>query len=294
MDVPRRLRIHVPGGFYHVTLRGNHQQDIFRSDADRLLLNAIVGRAIEQYGANIHAYCWMSNHLHFLLQVGERPLGNVMRQIASGYARAFQQKLPTTGHLFERRYHATLVDVDTYFLEVLRYIHLNPVRAQLVAQPADYRWSSHHAYAGGTLAEPWLTTQFALSIFSSDARNAHLAYRRFMACVEASSFDESLIECDPGAVAAEQNPRLEPASLSPESGPRQTLAQLIDEACRRFGVAEQHLSTDSREPSLVRARAWIAREALKRRISTLSAVARALGRDRATLRFAIRRHALEG
>lgn len=292
--MPRRLRIHVPGGFYHVTLRGNHQHDIFRSDADRFLLNAIVGRAIEAYGASIHAYCWMSNHLHFLLQVGERPLGDVMRQIASGYARAFQQKLPTTGHLFERRYHATLVDVDAYFLEVLRYIHLNPVRAQLVTQPADYRWSSHHAYSGRAVTEPWLTTQFGLAIFSTDARSAHLAYRQFMDCANASHFDESLLEGEPGTIAGQQCPRIAPVFSSPEPGPRQTLAQLIDEACRRFGVREQHLSTGSRDPVLVQARAWIAREALNRRISSLSGVARALGRDRATLRFAIRRHAGEG
>jgi len=284
--VPRRLRIHVPGGFYHVTLRGNHQQDIFRSDGDRQLLNAIVARAIEAYSARIHAYCWMSNHLHFLMQVGEQPLGNVMRQIASGYARAFQQKLPTTGHLFERRHHASLVDVDSYLLELLRYIHLNPVRANLVSRPAEYRWSSHLAYAGRKAAEPWLTTSFALAMFSEDVRSAHAAYGRFMECPSTFGLEESLPSIK--AISTEPRPLDQVPSASIAVIPRQTLAQIIDEGCRRFGVLEQDLPTASRDPLLVQARAWIAREALERRVSTLSAVARALGRDRATLRFGIR------
>lgn len=284
--MPRRLRIHVPGGFYHVTLRGNHQHDIFRSDADRFLLNAIVGRAIEVYGASVHAYCWMSNHLHFLVQVGEQPLGNVMRQIASGYARAFQQKLPTTGHLFERRHHASLVDVDSYLLELLRYIHLNPVRANIVARPAEYRWSSHLAYAGRAAAEPWLTTSFALAMFSEDIRSARAAYGRFMECTSAFELEATLPSIE--AASMEHRPADQLPSATLTVMPQQSLAQLIDEGCRRFGVLEQHLSTASRDPLLVQARAWIAREALDRRVSTLSAVARALGRDRATLRFGIR------
>jgi putative transposase len=285
--VSRRLRVHVPGGFYHVTLRGNHQQDIFRVDVDRLLLNSIVARGTERYAARLHAYCWMSNHLHFLMQVGEQPLAQVMRQIASDYARAFQQKLSTSGHLFERRYHATLVDVDSYLMELLRYIHLNPVRAGLVSHPADFRWSSHHAYAGRVTAEPWLTISFGLELFAPDRVRAHTAYRRFVESPEAPVFDESMLVaraserqshqiCRPGAFVA-----------PPE---RQSLESLIEEGCQRFGIEVVHLSSPSRETCLVQARAWIADEALVRRIATLSEVARALGRDRATLRFAMRQH----
>jgi REP element-mobilizing transposase RayT len=288
VGVSRRLRVHVPGGFYHVTLRGNHQQDIFRVDADRLLLNAIVARATERYGARLHAYCWMSNHLHLLLQVGEQPLAHVMRQIASGYARAFQQKIETTGHLFERRYHATLVDVDSYLMELLRYIHLNPVRARLVNHPAEYRWSSHHAYAGRTAPELWLTTSFALALFAEDRLRAHAAYRRFVELPQSAERDEWVLDLgggmpQPSVKAANPGNGVVPAT-------RQSLEALIAEGCKRFGVAEAHLASPSREACIVQARAWIAREALARRVATLSAVARALGRDRATLRFAMRQH----
>lgn len=290
--MPRRLRVHVPGGFYHVTLRGNHQQDIFRTESDRHLLNAIVGRAVDAYDASVHAYCWMTNHLHFLLQVGDRPLGDVMRHIASNYARAFQQKLATTGHLFERRYHANFVDVDSYLLELLRYIHFNPVRANLVARPADYRWSSHGAYAGSRPAEPWLTTGFALDLFGDDARSAHEAYRHFMEIVSDVEFEkaapvvEAVANGRPTAGSCPTVPPIKPV--------RQTLDQVIEEACKHFNVSASDLASCCRDPLMVQARAWIAAEALDRRVSTLSEVARALGRDRATLRSGMRLYRNQG
>ena len=93
----------------------------------------------------------MSNHLHLALQVADAPLGPIVRRIAGVYARRIQQRLPTTGHLFERRYRSVLVDADTHLLRLVRYIHLNPLRAGLVADPADYPWSGHRAYLGLSL-----------------------------------------------------------------------------------------------------------------------------------------------
>jgi len=286
--MPRRLRLHLAGGFYHATLRGNHQQAIFHTDADRFLLNAVVARSIEMYGAQVHAYCWMTNHLHFLIQVGEDPLSFVMRQIASGYARAFQSKMETTGHLFERRYHAVLVDVDSYFLQLLRYIHLNPVRACMVRRPGQYRWSSHLAYAGGA-SENWLTTDFALAMFSSARSTAHAAYRAF---VEEAESEESLELFSRGGA-----PVLGGVSFvarvsggNATGAPAQSLDSLLTEACRIFSTSEAEMRSDSRASVVVRARAWIALQAVSRGIATLSAVARALRRDRATLRYAMRQY----
>jgi len=96
--MPRPRRVHVDGGFYHVTLRGNHQQNIFVAEGDQRLLSQIVARAVEKHGARVHAYCRMTNHLHFLVQVSETPLGKPMHQIAAEFARAMQAKLQTTGH----------------------------------------------------------------------------------------------------------------------------------------------------------------------------------------------------
>ena len=177
--MPRRLRIHVPGGVYHVTLRGNHRQPIFFADCDRSLFNVIVARALEKFETRLHAYCWMTNHVHLVLQAGKHPIARPMHDIAAEFARAMQLKLETTGHFFERRYHAVLVDTDSYLLELLRYVHRNPVTAGIAASVDAYRWTSHHNYRGARHDE-WVTTSLALDMFAQERARAIAAYRQFV------------------------------------------------------------------------------------------------------------------
>ncbi len=284
--MPRPPRIHWPGGFYHVTLRGNHRRQIFFDDGDRHLLNRIVARAIEKFDSRLHAYCWMTNHVHLLIQIGAQPLGRPMRQIAAEYARAMQSKLDVTGHFFERRYGATLVDGDAYLLELLRYIHMNPVEAGIARSPAEYRWSSHHAYMNRR-QEPWLTTDFALRIFAVERLRAIDAYQRFVS----SATDWRPPEVSRGTAVIGSDDfmaRIERSMAA--SRPRQGLDALIAEACTRFEVTAERLGSPVRDPYITKVRAWIAYQSAKRGIATLSAVARELGRDEATIRAAIRRY----
>jgi putative transposase len=289
--MPRRLRVHLPGGFYHVTLRGNHQHDIFFAEEDRALLNLITARAIATYDARLHAYCWMTNHLHFLVQVGLRPLSEPMRNIASEFARAMQIKLATTGHYFERRYHATVVDTDSYLKELVRYIHLNPVSAGVATDPARYPWSSHHAYVGSR-SESWLTTEFALSMFGQTRERAIDAYRAFVRAEDALEWEPRRMI---GAELAFATDRFtaEAMNASVIIRTRQTLPELVEEACRRFEVNAPELGSTTRNPYLSKVRAWIANHAVKRRVATLATVARLLARNEATLREAIRRYPKE-
>ena len=127
----------------------------------------------------VHAYCWMSNHVHMLVQVADIPLGRAIMRIAGRYAREMQRHRATTGHFFERRYRAILVDADSYLLELIRYIHLNPVRAGIVQDPSAYRWSGHRTYLG-LETTPWLTTDFALSLFAGELAAARERYRQFV------------------------------------------------------------------------------------------------------------------
>jgi REP element-mobilizing transposase RayT len=127
--MPRLPRLHVPGGCYHVVLRGNHREDLFATAEDRRALNDIAAEALLDVGARVHAFCWMTNHLHGLFQIAEQPLGKLMQRIAMRYSRYRHHQLRTTGHLFERRHRVWLVDADAYFVGLLRYIHLNPVKA---------------------------------------------------------------------------------------------------------------------------------------------------------------------
>ena len=288
--MPRRLRIHLSGGFYHVTLRGNHQRDIFVAETDRNLLNKIIARALDRYGARLHAYCWMTNHLHLLMQVGSEPLANPMRQIAAEFARAMQVKLATTGHFFERRYHANLVEADAYLMELIRYIHLNPVRAGLVDDPVSFAWSSHHAYLG-LRAEPWVTTDFCLRMFAADPGSAITAYRKFLSLDDGMTWEPSQPNHRSAASQLAEDrfaAAIRPIAYRPKS--TQGLDALIDEACRRFEVDIDRLKSPVRDSYLAKVRAWIAAQAGRRGIATLSAVARSLGRNEGTLRYAIRKY----
>ncbi len=285
--MPRPLRVHIPGAFYHATLRGNHQEPVFSTDGDRELLGDVTAQALEMYGARIHAYCWMTNHIHLLVEIGIEPLGAVIRQIASVYARQYQWRMATTGHLFERRYYARMVDVDNYLFAALRYIHLNPVDARLCKSPDEYRWSSHHAYSGRT-AERWLTTNFVLSMFAPTHGRAIAAYRRFMECApENDEHSSSHVKFTDDRRSSTPKPVQDPVGQSKH---RQSVQELINEACQRFEVTIEQLRSSSRDTYLMQVRGWIANQALLRRVANLSEVARAVGRDRSSLRNSMRRY----
>jgi REP-associated tyrosine transposase len=287
----RSLRIHVPGGMYHVTLRGNHRHDIFFASRDRDLLTEIFAEALDRWNARVHAYCYMTNHIHALVQVSDSPLGRLVLHVAGRYARALQASLQTTGHLFERRYHAVLVDTDSYLLELLRYIHLNPVRGGLAASPDDYPWSSHHVYSGRR-GEPWVTTDFALSMLHSDRSQAMLAYRRFVGSCAA----ETMVSPLTGSRASdcrilgddEFARRILGHAWLPRSS--RTLEQIVSEACGQFGVTLADMRSASRERHLTRARAWITHQAVSDRVASVAAVARYLEHDESSLRYAARRY----
>ncbi|HEU5135021.1 MAG TPA: transposase [Steroidobacteraceae bacterium] len=285
--MPRRLRIHVPGGVYHVTLRGNHRQPIFFADCDRGLFNVIVARALEKFEARLHAYCWMTNHVHLVLQAGNEPISRPMHDIAAEFARAMQLKLETTGHFFERRYHAVLVDTESYLLELLRYVHRNPVTAGIVASVDDFRWTSHHNYRGARHDE-WVTTSLGLSMFDEQPARAISAYCEFVGAQAVSPWEPAQAMA-PGVaiIGNDQFVARAMRSCKPVKT-RQSIEELLQEACRRFEVERELLASPVRNAYVARVRAWIAYQAGERGIATLAAVARELGRTEGALRYAIR------
>ena len=287
--MPRPPRIHAPGAMYHVTLRGNHRQDIFFTLADRSLLTRIVREIIVDCGARLHAYCYMTNHVHALLQVGDTPLSKIMLLVAGRYARSVQGRIQTTGHLFEKRYHALLVDADEYLLTLLRNIHLNPVRAKLASSPDDYPWSSHHAYLGRR-AEPWVTTEFALRMLSTDRHHATEAYAALIASAPSSSPLLERNERDPRILGSDAfAQRALGANWKPRSRSRAALQTLIDEACAKFGVTATELRSPTRLIDAARARAWIAEQALCGGIASITSLARYFNRDESSIRGAVQR-----
>lgn len=289
--MPRLPRLFVPGGFYHVTSRGNHRQKLFTRPADRRVLDGIVADALEATRSRLHAYCWMTNHLHLLIQVSDQPLGNFMQRIGTRFARAIQRQVPTTGHLFENRYHALLVDVDAYFLELLRYIHLNPVRARMVESPDDYRWSSHGAFTGRR-PQSWVTTDFGLSMFDRELTTARRLYSQFVHEGAGLKSEPKLREGHPKEkrVLGDDNflSRLD-VPLKPRNR-TMTLEALALQLCAEIGVSLDDVRSRSQSVRLSRARGLIGSRAIDQHIASLSEVARYLNRSASALSRAIALH----
>jgi len=190
----RPLRIAYPGAFYHVTSRGNEQKDVFKSRKDREKFLEYLASATQRYGAVIHAYCLMSNHYHLLLETPAGNLSQIMQHINSAYTTYFNIKRKRAGHLFQGRYKAILVEADEYATELTRYIHLNPVRAKMVARPEDYPWSSYRGYIGEGKAPEWLNREFILGCLGKRAADAMKKYRAFVEDLLGKEYESPLKE----------------------------------------------------------------------------------------------------
>jgi len=176
----RPLRITYPGAFYHVTSRGNEKKDVFKSQRDRQKFLDYLSSATQRYGAIVHAYCLLSNHYHLLLETPAGNLSQIMQHINGAYTTYFNVKRKRSGHLFQGRFKAILVEADEYATELSRYIHLNPVRAGMVARPEEYRWSSYRSYTGQNAAPEWLMMGMILGYFGKGSKEAVKKYRAFV------------------------------------------------------------------------------------------------------------------
>jgi putative transposase len=185
----RPLRITYPGAFYHVTSRGNEQKDVFKSQRDREKFLEYLASATERYRAVVHAYCLMGNHYHLLLETPAGNLSQIMRHINGAYTTYFNIKRKRSGHLFQGRYKAILVEFDEYALELSRYIHLNPVRVGMVARPEEYRWSSYKNYIGQSVAPTWLKMETTLDYFGKKKKEAMKKYRSFVEDLLGKEYD---------------------------------------------------------------------------------------------------------
>ena len=175
----RKARIHYPEAVYHVMLRGNGGNPIFSDEEDYHHFEALLQEGIQRFKHKIHGYCWMPNHVHLVIQVGEQSLSKIIQNLSFRYTRWFNRRQNQTGHLFQGRYKAILVDADEYLWELVRYVHLNPVRAGLVKRPDDFRWSGHLGYLGHVTQE-WLTTDWVLRGFSKQRKRALQKYQDYI------------------------------------------------------------------------------------------------------------------
>lgn len=175
----RKPRIHFPGALYHVISRGNQRQDIFLDDKDLNTFLSYLSEYKTRYPLHLYAYSLMKNHFHLLLEVEGAPLSKIMQSLLFRYTRYFNKRYGKVGHLFQGRYKAILCDKDTYLLELVRYIHLNPIRAKVVRDPEKYPWTSHASYVG-KMKNNLIEEGFVLGQFGKKKSLARRRYKRFV------------------------------------------------------------------------------------------------------------------
>jgi REP element-mobilizing transposase RayT len=176
----RPLRVEYPGAFYHVINRGNAGEDLFPANRDRVKFLEYLERTAETYSVIIHTYCLMTNHYHLLLETPQANLSTALQWMNVSYATYFNKKYNRSGHLFQGRFKALLINADEYLSTVSRYIHRNPVQAGIATKPAHYLWSSYRAFIRQSHSPGWLETGRLLQYFGKRQKEAIKQYRAFV------------------------------------------------------------------------------------------------------------------
>ncbi|MBO1223308.1 MAG: transposase [Candidatus Scalindua sediminis] len=177
----RPLRLEFKGAFYHVTSRGNLRDKIFFDDKDREKFLEILRRTKERYVYVLHSYALMENHYHLFLETPRANVSQIMQNINTSYTVYINKKHKRFGHLFQGRFKGIIVDKETYLIVLSRYIHLNPVRAGIVKNPEDYKWTSYRKYIGVYNGKDSIVDAAeTLSYFSKTKTAAIKAYREFV------------------------------------------------------------------------------------------------------------------
>ena len=176
----RPPRLEFEGAVYHVIARGNERRAIYRDDHDRQKYLDRLGVYAWRFRFAVYAYCLMPNHVHLAIRTGAVPLSRIMLALHGAYSQDFNRRHGRVGHLFQGRYKAFLVEADEYLACLVRYIHMNPVKARLVASPDEFDWSSDRIYRRGG-GPAWLDSTVALSRFGRSRREAVTGYATYMA-----------------------------------------------------------------------------------------------------------------
>jgi putative transposase len=267
--VPRQPRPDAPGAVHHVWTRGLERRAIFIDERDREDLLARLIRVLPSGGARSFAWAFVSNHVHAVIQTGQVPLGALLARVNTGFALSFNRRHQRVGYVFQSRFGSRLITSTADLVNVIRYVHLNPLRAGLVPDLAGlsrYPWSGHGALMGLRQAHVFEAVADALALFAKETEQARQRLAEWMADREA---------------AGSGDPR--PPAAPPD------LSELIRNVCDRAGVSEAALLEGERLHTVTRARSIVCYLAVGELGMSVRGVARALGVTPGAVSQAVRR-----
>ena len=261
IGMPRPLRIQQPGVVYHAMSRGNDGQPIFRDDGDFLDFLRLVRGAKKRFRFKLYAYCLMPNHFHLLLRQQIASISDIMQWLLACYAQAFNHRSNRRGHLFQDRFLSPICKDDRYFLRLLRYIHLNPVKSKLVLRPEEWSWSGHDELVnrrdGGLL-----DSDFPLSLFHHERDVAVAEYKLFLASSEGQIWvPEEVNDVPRGAPAPMRLTAVEEVGGLAAQSPDISLEQIAAQLCQERNLTISALQGRSRVRPLAQARKVFVRRA---------------------------------
>jgi REP element-mobilizing transposase RayT len=318
--MPRGPRLDAPGCLHHVIARGLEQRRIFVDDVDRGAFVARLDGLVAATGTEVLAWALLPNHFHLLLRTQAAPLSDLMRALNTGYAVGFNRRHRRSGYVFQNRFKSFLVEEEPYLLELVRYIHLNPLRAGLVTTLPEldgFPWAGHSTLVG-SIDRAWQATSAVLTLFGADAQAARAAYRRFIAtsmrqeppphCAASGvrrlrggwlstsepvrgrdqwAFDERILGSPEfvARVLTEQDTAMttRPPVLSPAEGSAVLLA-LLQRAATQCGITPAEITSASHRAPAVAGRTLVAHVAVLHLGMSSNTVARFLGVSRQSVR----------
>lgn len=275
----RRPRLFAPGLLYHVIVRGNQRRKTFLNHTDYQAYLERLGRYRRRYDYTVHAYCLMPNHVHLLVESSRQPLGKFMQGLQQSYSQYFNLHHRKSGHVFQGRYKAIVCDKDEYLLQLIRYIHLNPVRAGMVKAPERYLYSGHRAYLEGKPSQT-IDPSKVLSLMGGKAR-----YRGFVGDGMKDGHREEYYEIiDQRFLGAEGfGEKLQEEHEDLKLKKRRPLDKAVQELSHLLAVQPQVLRSADRSWGVSQERAKVGYILVRRQGYALSEVARYFARDTATL-----------
>lgn len=272
----RRPRIFAPGLLYHVIVRGNQRQKTFSSARDYEAYLERLAKYRKRYGVILYAYCLMPNHVHLLLESSVAPLSRFMQGLQQSYTQYFNRVHHKVGHLFQGRYKAIICQKDDYLLELVRYIHLNPVRSNLVQRPEQYLYNGHRLYLEGKGTEV-IEVGPVLKLLGG-----RKGYRRFVLDGLGSGHKEEYYETEDqrflGTEDFGERVKEKVQKERKEKG-RKSLQVMVQELARRLKTTPEVLTGPDRSWSVSRVRGFVMYVLTRRLRFSVKEIGACFGRD---------------